>query len=149
METNLSVGDYFLIVVPLSVAVFGWVFAVLWASTHPEVRHLGHPTGRSIAGGMFRGGGREVMPRRDAEPAESVAAAGAAEENVEGQERGRERTVPRQAGPWPAVPRQAGPRQAEPQGAGVAGAGAGQAGSRQEQQQGTEAGQPGDRGRRP
>jgi hypothetical protein len=108
LGTNLSVGDYFLIVVPVSVALFSWLVAVTWASTHPEVRHLGHPTGRSIAGGMFRGGGREVMPRRDAEPAESVASAGAAEENVEGQERGGQQAQPQ---PEHAQSDQAQPRQ--------------------------------------
>jgi hypothetical protein len=88
-NSQLGVGltglDYFLIVVPLAVALFGWLALVFWADFHPDVRHVGEPRGRSVTGGTFRGEGRAVTPRRDAVPAEATLATRAAEENTPGE----------------------------------------------------------------
>jgi hypothetical protein len=95
--TNLPGGDYFLIVVPVAVALFGWVVAVFWANRHPQVRQVrGAP--RSVAGGVFQGTGRSVMPTRDAVPPEA-------------------RTVPAQGAP--PGPESAGPESAGDEAVGV------------------------------
>lgn len=84
--TNLPGVDYFLIVVPVAVALFGWIAMVYWANRHPEVRRVrGAP--RSVAGGVFEGVGRSVMPTRDAVPPEArrVPSQGAAPDSESGQ----------------------------------------------------------------
>jgi hypothetical protein len=72
------------IFIPLgaAVALAVWITAVFRAQRRPESSGQGDPLGRQVAGGIFRGGGgRQVMPRRDApakapEPAASAAAPG-------------------------------------------------------------------------
>lgn len=83
--TNLPGVDYFLIVVPVAVALFGWVAMVYWANRHPEVRRVRGPH-RSVAGGVFEGLGRSVMPTRDAVPPEArrVPSQGAAPDSESG-----------------------------------------------------------------
>jgi len=55
-----------LIVIPIVVAIvlFGWLFAVLWASNHPKIKHHEAPPRTEVAGGAFMAveGGRQLMP---------------------------------------------------------------------------------------
>jgi hypothetical protein len=45
-------------------AVFGWVFIVLWAGSHPAWKHKGAPPRTEVAGGSFMAvdGGRQLEP---------------------------------------------------------------------------------------
>jgi hypothetical protein len=60
----LSVGDYFLLLVPMVFALSIWVVAVLWTSNHPHIRHVGEALARDVTGRLFRA---EAVLRRDAE----------------------------------------------------------------------------------
>lgn len=62
-----------LIVMPIviAVALFSWLFAVLWASSHPKLKHHEPPPETEVAGGAFRAveGGRQLMPIPEHRPA--------------------------------------------------------------------------------
>lgn len=68
------------IVIPIVVAIAlaFWIFLVYRADRHPHAGGQPDPGSRAgpqreVAGGAFRGsGGRQVMPRRDAVPAEAA-----------------------------------------------------------------------------
>lgn len=83
------------------IALFGWLGAVMWASTHPRYRTSGNPPRTEVAGGAFRAvdGGRQLMPipehrpfgvpgPRAAEAATARPASGAAAVPVPGQRTG-------------------------------------------------------------
>ncbi|HEX3489960.1 MAG TPA: hypothetical protein VHU92_11470 [Streptosporangiaceae bacterium] len=59
--------DYIFLIVPVLVALFGWIGACYWADAHPEVRHVGRAPARA-------------MTRGEAQ-AEATLAAGAADEH--------------------------------------------------------------------
>jgi hypothetical protein len=44
-------SDYLILIIPIVVALFGWILAVFWASTHPRVRHLEDPAREVLAAG--------------------------------------------------------------------------------------------------
>jgi hypothetical protein len=44
---NLTGIDFFFLVVPVTLVLFGWIGLVLWASFHPKVRRRG-PVARSV-----------------------------------------------------------------------------------------------------
>jgi hypothetical protein len=56
-------NQYLILIIPIVVALFGWIAAVYWANIHPRVRHVGQPAA-------------------DVRPAD-VLAAGAADEDAE------------------------------------------------------------------
>lgn len=62
-----------IITIPIVVviALFGWVGAVVYASSHPRWRHHGDQPRVEVAGGAFQAveGGRQVMPIPEREPA--------------------------------------------------------------------------------
>lgn len=62
------------IVIPIVtfLALVGWIFAVLWASTHPHYRRRGSPLRTEVAGGAFQAldGGRQLMPIPEHMPGE-------------------------------------------------------------------------------
>jgi len=62
-----------LIVMPIviAIALFSWLFAVLWASSHPRLKHHERPPRTEVAGGTFRAveGGRQLMPIPEHRPA--------------------------------------------------------------------------------
>lgn len=60
--------EYVYLIVPVVVVLFGWIAAVIWASSHPDVRHVGRAAGPAISG-------------RSGAEAEATLAAGAADEN--------------------------------------------------------------------
>lgn len=63
------------IIVPIVVliALAAWLAAVYRAQRHPKAGS-GSSLPYEVSGGAFRGGGRQVMPRRDASPGETAAA---------------------------------------------------------------------------
>jgi hypothetical protein len=70
----MSGSSWAFIIIPVGVAIAlaVWIAAVFRAQRHPGGSGQGDPLGRQVAGGIFRGGGRQVMPRRDA-PAQAPA----------------------------------------------------------------------------
>jgi hypothetical protein len=74
------------IIIPIvtAIALFGWLAAVLWASTHPRYSRNGVPPRTEVAGGAFRAvdGGRQLMPIPEHRPA-GVPAPRAAESETE------------------------------------------------------------------
>jgi hypothetical protein len=46
------------------IALFSWLGAVLWASSHPRYRNHGNPPRTEVSGGAFQAidGGRQLMP---------------------------------------------------------------------------------------
>ena len=81
--------QYLALIIPIVVALGGWIIAVYWANNHPKVRHVNQPTA-------------------------GVLAAGAADEGEEGVAAPGAVPQPRQQVPeQPAVPRQAQPQRAD------------------------------------
>ncbi len=67
------------VVIPVVVAVVlaVMIFSVYHAERHPPAPQPGKHPGHEVSGGAFDGqGGRQVMPRRDATPAEATDHAG-------------------------------------------------------------------------
>jgi hypothetical protein len=56
-------NQYLILIIPIVVALFGWIAVVFWANIHPGVRHVGQPAA-------------DVRPT-------DVLAAGAADEDAE------------------------------------------------------------------
>jgi hypothetical protein len=119
-----------LIVIPIvtAIALFGWLFAVLWASTHPRYKNSGPSPRTEVAGGSFRAvdGGRQLMPIPEHRPA-GVPAPRAAEAETTVMS-GNEPAIPgqRQAGEQPEYAASGSQQPAESQPlAGVAGHGYG------------------------
>jgi len=86
-------AQYLALIIPVVVALVGWLVAVYWANNHPHVRHVSQPTADVLAPGAADEG------------AEAVAGPGAVPQ-------------PRQPAPEPppeppAVPRQARPERAD------------------------------------
>ena len=61
------------IIIPvLVVAGFGiWIGISFYAGSHPRTEGKAAPLDHTVQGGTFQGGGRQVMPRRDATPPEA------------------------------------------------------------------------------
>lgn len=62
-----------LIIMPIviAIALFSWLFAMLWAAAHPQIKHHQQPPRTEVAGGTFRAveGGRQLMPIPEHRPA--------------------------------------------------------------------------------
>jgi hypothetical protein len=111
---HLSGVDYFFLVVPVSLVLFSWIGAVLWADAHPAVRHVGQAPGRAVLVGRLRGRAREDLPGAGPGPAEPTLATSAADENTGGASTGgqyppAQQAQPEDAGVGPAAARGAGP----------------------------------------
>jgi hypothetical protein len=63
-----TLGATVIIVAVAAAGLFVFLYLVFHAERHPDTGRGGAPR-RKITGGIFRGNGRQVMPRRDA-PAE-------------------------------------------------------------------------------
>ena len=57
-----------LIPIVVAVAMTTWLVMVYHAKNHPQVSDHGEAPDREVTGGIFQGEGRQLMPRRDAEP---------------------------------------------------------------------------------
>lgn len=44
-------NQYLILIIPIVVALIGWLAAVYWANIHPRVRHVGEPTADVLAAG--------------------------------------------------------------------------------------------------
>ena len=56
----------------IAVALVAWLVMVFHAKNHPQVSDdRGDAPDREVTGGIFQGDGRQLMPRRDAEPKEA------------------------------------------------------------------------------
>jgi hypothetical protein len=60
-----------LIPIVIAVALTAWLVMVFRAKNHPQVPDHGDAPDREVSGGIFQGEGRQLMPRRDAEPGEA------------------------------------------------------------------------------
>jgi hypothetical protein len=60
-----------LIPIVVAVALAAWLAMVYHAKNHPQVSDHGEAPDREVTGGIFQGEGRQLMPRRDAEPREA------------------------------------------------------------------------------
>jgi hypothetical protein len=60
-----------LIPIVVAVALAAWLVMVFHAKNHPQVSDRGDAPDREVTGGIFQGEGRQLMPRRDAEPKEA------------------------------------------------------------------------------
>jgi|HubBroStandDraft_3_1064219.scaffolds.fasta_scaffold239149_2 hypothetical protein len=100
---HLTGIDYFFLVVPVTIVLFGWIIAVIWASFHPQVHHPNEAARSALARGAAD---EEPAAGADQAPAGSVP-----------RQQGAERQVPRQPGSRPRAgqPQQPG---REPTGAG-------------------------------
>lgn len=61
------------IIIPLlAIAGLGtWIGIAFYAGSHPPTSDTAAPLDHTVQGGTFQGGGRQVMPRRDATPPEA------------------------------------------------------------------------------
>ena len=60
-----------LIPIVIALALVAWLVMVYHAKNHPQVSRRGDAPDLEVSGGIFQGEGRQVMPRRDAEPREA------------------------------------------------------------------------------
>jgi hypothetical protein len=67
--TGTSLAGIIVMVVVIVAGLVTWLYLVLRANKHPYWKHP-KPDSRpgDVRGGVFKGGGRGVMPRRDAPP---------------------------------------------------------------------------------
>src|SRR2546423_15430465 len=84
LGTDLTGIDFVFLVVPISLVLAGWIFVVLRADTHPDVRHVGSERRQVTGGSRLPGTGFEAEPVPGEAAAESVLATGAADEGTEG-----------------------------------------------------------------
>lgn len=82
LGTNLTGIDFVFLVVPISLVLAGWVFVVLWADAHPDVRHSGGERRQVTGGSRLPGTGSEAGPVHGGGAAEPVMATGAADEST-------------------------------------------------------------------
>jgi len=85
LGTNLTGIDFFFLVVPIALVLAGWIFLVLWADLHPDVRHAGGERRQVTGGSRLPGTGSEAGPVTGGAAAESVVATGAADESTPGE----------------------------------------------------------------
>ena len=107
-------AQYLALIIPIVLALAGWIAAVYWANNHPQVRHVNQPTASMLAPGAADEG------EEAAAPAGPDARAGAVprprqQQAAEPAQTGAAQTGAAQAGPTqqapepPPVPRQAQP----------------------------------------
>ena len=89
-------AQYFALIIPIVLALAGWITAVYWANNHPKVRHVNEPTAAMLAAGAADEG------------EEAVAGPGAVP-----QQRQQAPEATPQAPEPPPVPRQAQPERAD------------------------------------
>jgi hypothetical protein len=67
--TGTSLIGILLICAVIVIGLATWLVLVFWAGHHPRWKH-GHAEDRpgDVRGGVFKGSGGAVMPRRDAPP---------------------------------------------------------------------------------
>jgi hypothetical protein len=71
-----SLAAIITIPIVVAIALFSWVFAVLWANRHPRWAHheaqQGQPLSMEVQGGAFQAveGGRQLMPIPERRPAD-------------------------------------------------------------------------------
>ena len=53
-------AQYFALIIPIVVALAGWIIAVYWANNHPRVRHVVEPTADVLAAGAADEGAEAV-----------------------------------------------------------------------------------------
>jgi hypothetical protein len=82
LGTSLTGIDYVFLVVPVALVLAGWIFFVLRADTHPDVRHVGTPRTQVPGGSRLPGTGDSASAEVTAEP---VMATGAADESAPGE----------------------------------------------------------------
>jgi hypothetical protein len=65
-----SLAAIWTIPIVVAIALFGWIFVVLRADTHPGWKHQDNPPKYEVTGGSFDAvdGGRQVMPRHGGRP---------------------------------------------------------------------------------
>jgi hypothetical protein len=96
-------AQYFALIIPIVVALGGWITAVYWANNHPQVRHVNEPTAAMLAAGAAdegeeAGAGPGAVPQPRQQAAEST-------------QQAPEST--QQAAEPPSVPRQSQPERAD------------------------------------
>lgn len=100
---NMSGIDFFFLVVPVTLVLFGWIGMVLWAGFHPKVRRRGPAAARNV---LTQGGVtlRQGEATRGAVPRQP----GVAEQDAAGRVPRQQAPTPRSPGPVPSR-RPAGP----------------------------------------
>jgi hypothetical protein len=65
--------QYLVLIIPIVVALGGWIAVVYWANNHPQVRHVNEPTAAMLAAGAadegeeaVTGAGAVPQPRQQA-----------------------------------------------------------------------------------
>jgi hypothetical protein len=71
--------QYLVLIIPIVVALGGWIMAVYWANKHPGVRHVAEPTAAMLAAGAadegdeaVAGPGAVPQPRQQAQPTQQA-----------------------------------------------------------------------------
>lgn len=66
-------AQYFALIIPIVLALAGWIAAVYWANNHPKVKHVNEPTAAMLAAGAadegeeaVTGAGAVPRPRQQA-----------------------------------------------------------------------------------
>ena len=66
-------AQYFALIIPIVLALAGWITAVYWANNHPKVKHVNEPTAAMLAAGAadegeeaVAGPGTVPQPRQQA-----------------------------------------------------------------------------------
>ena len=66
-------AQYFALIIPIVLALAGWITAVYWANNHPKVKHVNEPTAAMLAAGAadegeeaVTGAGAVPRPRQQA-----------------------------------------------------------------------------------
>jgi hypothetical protein len=83
--TDLTGWDFIALIAPVVLVLFTWIGAVIWADTHPNVRHVGQPHSGGYEHSSYARTDEDflaaesspAMSAADEEPASAAAAAGA------------------------------------------------------------------------
>jgi hypothetical protein len=83
--TDLTGWDFAALIAPVVLVLFTWIGAVIWADTHPNVRHVGQPHSGGYQHSTYARTDEDAlaaesspaMSAADEEPASATAAAGA------------------------------------------------------------------------
>jgi hypothetical protein len=95
-------SQYFILIIPIVVALFGWIGVVFWANIHPRVHHVGGPAAHALgADGLAAGAADE-----DAEPGTATGSVPQPRQRVAEAAEATEATEPAEP---PSVPRQPDP----------------------------------------
>ena len=78
-------NTYFILIIPVLVGLFGWIAAVFWANNHSRVRHLSQPAQSMLAAGAADEGTADQGAASQGAASQGAASQGAVGQGAVGQ----------------------------------------------------------------